>query len=210
MTETSAQAIRILRDPSQFKWYIVPLLLMVIYVYMVEVEKKNFRAVLAGLAFWGMDWFNEIWNALFFHFSGTAPVWGAPKDTAYLILIGLNIEICFMFLIMGIVATKILPEDRHIKIFGINNRLFHAVSNSILCVMVEIILNAGGWLTWEHSWWSPSMPFFIFLFGYFPFFAVCYYVYDLDSIKKQSAVTGGIILFDLVCISVFGLCLGWI
>lgn len=210
MTETSAQALRILRDPSQFKWYVIPLLLVVIYIYMVEVEKKNWKAVFAGLSFWGMDWFNEIWNSLFFHFSKTAPVWGAPRDTAYLILIGLNIEICFMFLIMGIVATKILPQDRHEKILGINNRLFYSVTNSILCVMVEIVLNLGGWLTWEHSWWSVSMPFLVFIIGYFPFFAVCYYVYDLETPKKQAVVTGSILVFDLVCIAVFGLWLGWL
>ena len=211
MTEASIQAMKILRDPSQFKWYVIPLLLVVIYVYMIEAEKKNWKAVFAGLSFWGMDWFNEIWNALFFHFNGKAPVWGAPAgDTAFLILIGLNIEICFMFLIMGIVATKILPYDRNLKILGINNRLFFAGINSILCVIVEIILNLGGWLTWEHSWWSISMPVLVFLIGYLPFYAVCYYVYDLDSTKKQAVATSGILIFDLLCIIIFGPVLGWL
>jgi hypothetical protein len=40
-------------------------------------------------------------------------------DTAYLILIGLNIEIRFMFAIMGVAATLALPEDRKIKILGV-------------------------------------------------------------------------------------------
>lgn len=210
MSQNSLQALSILRDPSQFKWYVIPLFLIVIYVYMVEIEKKNWKAVFAGLSFWGMDWFNEIWNALFFYFNKTAPVWGAPKDTAFLILIGLNIEISFMFLIMGIVATKVLPADRNIKILGVNNRLFYAVLNSILCVIVEIVLNLAGWLTWEHSWWSVSMPFLIFIFGYFPFFAVSYFVYDLGSIKKQAVVTFGILLFDIACLVVFGPVLHWI
>jgi hypothetical protein len=30
-----------------------------------------------------MDWFNEIWNALVFHLTHYAPVWGAPGRTAY-------------------------------------------------------------------------------------------------------------------------------
>lgn len=210
MTESSIQALKILRDPSQFKWYVVPLLLVVIYIYMVEVEKKNWKAILAGLSFWGMDWFNEIWNALFFHFTGYSPVWGAPGSTAYLILIGLNIEICFMFLIMGIVATKILPDDKNLKIFGINNRLFYAVANSILCVFVEILLNLGGWLTWDYPWWSVSMPFLVFLIGYFPFYAVCYKVYDIDDTRTQAMVAGGILLFDAICLIVFGPVLGWI
>ena len=100
------------RSPyTQFQWYVIPLLAFTLYIYAVEVERKNLNAVFAGLAFWGMDWFNEIWNALVFHFSGFAPVWGAPGDTAFLILIGLNIEICFMFATAGVVFAKILPDD---------------------------------------------------------------------------------------------------
>ena len=97
MTDAAQSALSILRDPAQFKWYVIPLLALVFYVYTVEVEKKNWSLVLAGLAFWGMDWFNEIWNSLVFHFTGYAPVWGAPGgNTAFLLLIGLNIEICFI------------------------------------------------------------------------------------------------------------------
>lgn len=210
MTEYSAMALKILRDPTQFKWYVIPLFLVVIYIYVSEIEKKNWKAVFAALSFWGMDWFNEIWNGLVFHFTGHAPVWGAPGDTAYLILIGLNIEICFMFLIMGIVATKILPENKDLKILGINNRLFYAIVNSVMCVVVEIILNIGGWLTWEYSWWSVSMPFLVFLVGYFPFFTVCYKVYDIKNTKIQAMVTGGILLFDAFCLLVFGPVLGWL
>ena len=61
---------------------------LVVYIYAVEVERKNWNLFFAGLAFWGMDWFNEIWNGLVFHFNGYAPVWGAPGKNAYLILIG--------------------------------------------------------------------------------------------------------------------------
>lgn len=210
MTESSVQALSILRDTAQFKWYIIPFLLIVIYIYAVEVSQKNWKVVLAGLAFWGMDWFNEIWNALVFHFNQFAPVWGAPKDTAFLILIGLNIEITFMFLIMGVVATKLLPADKKMKIFGIPNRVVFAVVNSIFCVIVEIILNAGGWLTWEYSWWQPTFPFILFLIGYLPFFVVAYIVHDLSTTKKQVIVTGSILLFDLICFLVFSVGLKWI
>ena len=106
MSEAAQQALSILRDPAQFKWYVIPLLAFVFYVYVVETEKKNWSLVLAGLAFWGMDWFNEIWNSLVFHFTGYAPVWGAPGNTAFLLLIGLNIEICFMFAVSGVIWTK--------------------------------------------------------------------------------------------------------
>lgn len=210
MTVSSAQALSILRDTTQFKWYIIPLFLVVIYIYAVEVQQKNWKVIFAGLAFWGMDWFNEIWNSLVFHFTQFAPVWGAPQDTAYLILIGLNIEITFMFLIMGVVAAKTLPADKKMKIFGLPNRVVFAIVSSIFCCLVEIILNAGGWLTWEYSWWQPNFPFILFLIGYLPFYVVCYIVHDLSTTKKQAIATASILGFDLLCLIVFGAWLKWI
>ena len=126
-TESSLEALRILRDGAQFQWYVIPLFALVVYVYAVEIERKNWNLVLAGLAYWGMDWFNEIWNGLVFHFTQYAPVWGAPGDTAFLLLIGLNIEICFMFAIAGIAFGKMLPPDKKLRILGIPNRLVIAV-----------------------------------------------------------------------------------
>jgi len=87
-TDASIDALQILRDGSQFQWYVIPLFALVVYVYAAEVEKRNWSLVFAGLAFWGMDWFNEIWNGLVFHFTQYAPVWGAPGKTAYLVLFG--------------------------------------------------------------------------------------------------------------------------
>ena len=98
------------------------------YVYAVEVERRNWSLVFAGLAFWGMDWFNEIWNGLVFHFTNYAPVWGAPGKTAFLLLIGLNIEICFMFAIAGVTFSKMLPADKKLKVLGIPNRLVFAIT----------------------------------------------------------------------------------
>ena len=77
MSESAAQALSILRDPTHFQWYIIPLLVIVIYMYNVEIGKQNWHVVFAGLALWSMDWFNEIWNSLVFHFSHYAPVWAA-------------------------------------------------------------------------------------------------------------------------------------
>ena len=208
MTENARLALDILRDGSQFKWYVIPLLAFVFYVYTVEVQKKNYSLVFAGLAYWGMDWFNEIWNSLVFHFTGYAPVWGAPGDTAYLILIGLNIEITFMFAVSGIIWTKMLPPDKSTKILGIPNRWFFAVLGSIFCVIIECVLNSVGALTWDFSFWNIHAPWLIFLIGYLPFFLVAFWVYDMESIKKKAAVVGGILGFDLLCLIVF-INLGW-
>ena len=142
-TDFALQALAILRDPSQFQWYVIPLFALVVYVYAVEVERQNWDLVFAGFAFWGMDWFNEIWNGLVFHFTNYAPVWGAPGSTAFLILIGLNIEIMFMFSIAGVVFSKMLPKDKNLNVLGVPNRLLFAITGSAFCVFVEILLNGG-------------------------------------------------------------------
>ena len=210
MTPFAQQAQSILRDPAQFQWYVIPLLALVLYVYAVEIERRAWNVVFAGLAFWGMDWFNEIWNALVFHFTQVAPVWGAPKDTAFLILIGLNIEICFMFAIAGIAFSKTLPADPRARVLGLPNRLFFALAGSLFCVGVEILLNAVGALTWEWPWWSARAPWLILLVGYIPFFLVAFWVHDMPSVRRQAGVVGVIFAFDITCLLGFGAALGWI
>lgn len=209
-TESAGEALKILRDPSQFQWYIIPLLAIAIFVYSNEIEKKNWNTIFAGLAFWGMDWFNEIWNALVFHFTNHAPVWGAPGKTAFLILIGLNIEICFMFSIAGVAMSKMLIMDKKAKVLGIPNRLFFAVLGSAFCVFVECVLNAVGRLTWDYPWWSIRVPWLVFIIGYMPFFLVSYYVYDLKTVKSKIAVVGTIYTVVISSLIIFGVILKWI
>ena len=199
-----------MRDGSQFNWYVIPLFAFVVYVYAVEIERRNWSLVFAGLAFWGMDWFNEIWNSLVLHFSGYAPVWGAPGQTAYLILIGLNIEIMFMFAIAGIGFGKMLLPDKKTKILGIPNRLFIAIAGSAFCVFVEVLLNAIGALTWDYPWWSAGAPWLIFLFGYLHFFLVGFWVHDMQSVRKKAITVGAIFGFDILLILIFGVMLKWI
>ena len=209
-TDAALRASQILRDGSQFQWHVIPLLMLVLYVYSVEIERKNWNLVVAGLAFWAMDWFNEIWNGLVFHFTQYAPVWGAPGSTAYLILIGLNIEICFMFACAGIVVAKTLPADRNLKIFGLPNRWFIAVCGSVFCVIVELFLNAAGALTWDYWWWNRRAPWLILVFGYLTFFVVSFWVYDMPSVRRKALAVGAIFAFDAVCLVVFAGMLKWI
>ncbi len=209
-TASAAEALKILRDGSVFQWYVITLFALVVYVYAVEIERKNWNLVFAGLAYWGMDWFNEIWNGLVFHFTRYAPVWGAPGKTAYLILIGLNIEICFMFAVAGISFGKLLPAEKNLRIIGLPNRLVLAVVNSLFCVFVEILLNRIGALTWDYSWWGASAPWLIILIGYLPFFLVSFWVHDMDRFRKQALVVGGILGLDLAALLLFGAWLHWI
>lgn len=209
-TESARQALEILRDGSTFQWYVIPLFALVVYVYANEIQQKHWHVVFAGLAFWGMDWFNEIWNSLVFHFTGYAPVWGAPGGTAYLILIGLNIEISMMFAIAGIGFSKMLPMDKDLKIMGLPNRWFIAIIGSAFCVFVEVLLNAIGALTWDYPWWNARSPWLIFLFGYLHFFIVSFWVHDMQSMRSKWIALGVIYGVDAVAILLFGVVLGWL
>ncbi|MBN2758311.1 MAG: hypothetical protein JXR51_14150 [Bacteroidales bacterium] len=209
LTDFTKQALSILRDPSTLQWYVIPLLALTFYVYANEIERKNWSLILAGLAFWGMDWINEIINSLILHFTEFAPLWCAPGKTAYLILVGLNIEIAFMFSIAGIVWTKMLPDDKNLKILGINNRLFIAIAGSIFSVFTEVLLNLADMLTWEYSWWNIKAPWLIILFGYMTFFIVAFWVYDMKTIKQKIISVATIYTIMIISALVFG-SLGWI
>jgi hypothetical protein len=210
MTDSASRALAILRDGGQFQWYVIPLLAFAFYIYTTETEKRNWNLVLAGLAFWGMDWFNEIWNALVMHFTGYAPVWAAPGKTAYLILIGLNIEIMFMFAVAGIVWGKMLLPDKKAKILGLPNRWFVALAGSAFCVFVEYLLNGVGALTWDYPWWNRGAPWLIFIFGYLTFFIVAFWVHDMKTLKAKLTAVGTIWAVVIISLILFIPVLHWI
>ncbi len=207
---SAAQAQALVRDASHFQWYVIPFLLIVIYFYNEQAREKRWNVVLAALAFWLMDWINEIWNALLFHFSGFAPAWATPGGSAYVILIGLNIEICFMFAVMGLLAVRMLPADPRLKIAGINNRWLLACVNSVLCVIVELWLNHIGALTWEWRGWNAGAPYLIWLVGYMPFYVVAYWVHDMPSTRRQVVVVASLAGMVLAGLGLFAGVLGWI
>ncbi|PHV05796.1 hypothetical protein CSQ96_18985 [Janthinobacterium sp. BJB412] len=207
---SAAQAQALVRNSAHFQWYVIPLLLMVFYAYGEQAAAKRWNVVLAGMAFWLMDWINEIWNGLLFHFSGFAPAWGTPGSSAYVILIGLNIEICFMFAMMGLFAARTLPADRHLRILGINNRWLLAGANSVLCVFVELWLNSIGALTWEWRGWNAGAPYLVWLVGYVPFFAVAYWVHDMPQRGRQVGVVAVLAGLVAAALLLFAGVLKWI
>lgn len=208
-TAFAAKAASLVRDPSHFQWYVIPFLFLVVYVYSCEVERRNWSAILGGLTFFGLDWINEIANGLLFHFTQFAPAWATPGGSAYVILIGLNIEIMFMFSIFGIVFIKQLPADRNMKILGVPNRIFIGLIAAGLCVFIEYLLNSIDALTWEWPWWNRQSPWLIFLFGYFYWFVIGFAVYDTPKMSTKLAVVGSIWAVVLVSLAVF-IPLGWI
>jgi hypothetical protein len=210
MTPASLEALSHLRDPADLQWYVVALLAIAIYIYAVEVERRNWNLVFCGLAFWGMDWLNEIANGLFLKGTGHSALWTAPGDSAYLIFVGLNIEICFMFAIAGIGLAKMLPADKKMKILGMNNRLFFGLVNSIFCVGVEIFLNKADMLIWEYSFWSVPHVWLIVPFGYLHFNLVAFWVHDMETVRSKVIAVGVIFGIAAMSILIFGVGLGWL
>ena len=67
-TDSALQALSILRNGSLFQWYVIPLFVLAVYVYAVEIERQSWSMLFAGLAFWGMDWFPDLERSRFsFH-----------------------------------------------------------------------------------------------------------------------------------------------
>jgi hypothetical protein len=209
-TQATEKALRLLRNPHYFQWYLIPLLALLIYVYAVEVERRKWNIILAGLAFWGLEWFFEIINALILHFNKHTAVWTTPGGTAYLPLIGLTIEISMMFAIAGVIFAKVLPEDPKMNILGIPNRWALIVGFSIFCVFVEVILHLWGVLVWEYWWWNWPFVLLIVLVGYMPYFIFATWIHDMPSMKKKITIVSGMYTLDLVCIIVFMAILKWI
>ena len=212
-TDASLEALSKLRQLNpETGWYIIPILAIVLYIYGVEIknarETKNWNTVFAGLTVLGLDLINEIWNALVFAFSNYSAFWTTPSASAYIILIGWNLEIAFMFSIAGITFAKFLPDDKNKKMLGLPNRWAMAIGFSLFCVIVEIFLNWGNYLIWEYVWWNWYNPVLIFLIGYFHFFVGAFYVYDLPELKDKIKVVGIIYGVGIILLCIFGPLLG--
>lgn len=197
------EAMTLLRDKEQFNWYVIPFLLIVIYVYSDEASRKNWSGIVAGIGFFLWDVFNEIWNGLYYKITGYAGPWIANMPTAYQVTIGWNIEIIFNFLLMGIASTKLLPDDKDKTILGINNRHVIAIIMASLCVFVEIILNKIGALVWNYPWWNAKFPFLIFLIGYLPFWEFSFFLYDMEDLNKKIKIISFMGVLLIVAFSIF-------
>jgi len=204
------EALRLLRDPSQFRWYAIPLLGLAVYAYAAEIERRNWSTVLAGVAFWSVDWMNETVNALVLHFTGRAAIWTATGPTAFQILVGLNLEIAFLFSTAGIVFAKLLPRDPAERWLGLPNRWLLVAGFSAFSVLVEVFLHRTGTFHWYYSWWNESQPWLIFLFGYATFYAAAAWVHDLPTLRAKLRVTGALAGVAAAGLVLFGPILGWL
>jgi len=213
MTQATIQALQGLRDVSMIKWYVIPLLAIVFYIYTREMKEArtsgNWNAIFAGLTIFGVDFFNETWNGWVMHLTQRSAVWTTPGDTALRTMVGWNIEIMFMFSILGIIFYHTLT-GKNIKILGIPEQWFWAIGYSAFCVFVECLLNVGGHLVWEYEYWRLSFKgvWLIFLFGYFHFFFFANIVIGLSTIKKKIIAVGIIyavpIIMNIIALGFLG------
>jgi len=114
-----------------------------------------------------------------------------------------------MFAVAGVSFSKLLPEDPRERIFGVPNRWVHASAMAAFCVLVEIVLNQAGALTWEYPWWSARFPLLVWLLGYMPFFVVAFWVHDMPTVRRQARTVGALLGGVITVMIVFG-SLGWI
>ncbi|MHA1647901.1 MAG: hypothetical protein ACTSVL_10045 [Promethearchaeota archaeon] len=202
--EVTQQALAILRKGDNFQWYVIFMLVVAMYVYFTEIGKKNWKVVAAGLMLYGIHWFVEIINALIQHFSGHA-LWTCPTGTAYLILIGVGVELSLMFSIAGVAVAKMLPEDPKKKVLGIPNRLFYGIFNAAFASILEIFLVKTPVFAWVYPWWGAIT---VFILVYIPFFCGATYAYDWKP-RTQKIVIGSIWALDLIMLVIF-IAIGWI
>lgn len=203
--EATAAALGILRDSAMFQWYVIPLLAFVVYIYVNEIQHKNWDVVAAGLALYTVHWFFEILNALIQHFSGHA-LWTVPAGTAFLLLIGVGVEISLMFSVAGLIMSKLLPADPKLKILGVNNRLLFTLVNAAFFAIVEIFLVQTPTFVWVYPWWGALS---VFALVYIPFFAAAFYVHDWPR-RQQVKFIGSLSVIDGLLLVVFAGILHWI
>jgi hypothetical protein len=203
--DATQQALDLLRSGEPFQWYVITLLALVIYVYANEASKKNWKGIAAGLALYSVHWFYEILNGLIQHFSGHA-LWTVPTGTAFLLLIGVGVELSLMFAIAGLVMSKLLPPDPKMKILGVPNRLLFAIGNAAFFAIFEIFLAKTPAFVWVYPWWG-ALP--VFITVYIPFFLAAFYCYDWPA-RRQVRFIGTMFAIDAVMLVVFAGLLGWI
>ncbi len=203
--KATTQALAILRSGENFQWYVIPLLAAVMYIYLNEISNQNWKGVAAGLALYMTHWFFEILNALIQHFSGHA-LWTVPTGTAFLLLVGVGVELSLMFSVAGLILSKLLPADPRAKLLGINNRLVFAVGNAAFFAIFEIFLAKTPAFVWVYPWWG-AIP--VFITVYIPFFLAAFNCYDWKPAVQRRFI-GGLAALNAGMLIVFAGILRWI
>lgn len=208
MTEAAMQTLAILRDTEHFQPYIILYIPFLLYVYTVEIEKKAWDNVLLGLIFSAAVFLPEFINGLILHFTQYAGLWMTPKSSAFVIMIGVNIEITLMFCTAGIIFAKLLSMDKNVAILGIPNRIFIPLAMGVFCIIVEVILNRFGLLVWEYKYWSWPHVEFILIAYTAPFF-LAVWVHDNMRLKSKAVLFFSLLAVNVILWVIFVHLLKW-
>ena len=176
------QAMTQVRSVDHFDWTFIAILACVfIGVYVPHLKERKWDAIGAALGLYGIHWLCEITNALIAHFTGYG-LWNVSQDsTSFILLIGVSWELSMMFSIAGF-SIELMPEDKHAKLFGINNRILYVISMSLGFGLFEIFLSNTSSFHWVYHWWG-FLP--VWLLVYVPFFIAAVLGYDLKGKAKK-------------------------
>ncbi len=192
------------RSTDNFNWTFIALLALVfIGVYIPHIREKRWNAVAAALALYGVHWLYEILNAVICYIFGY-PLWTVtPESTSWIILIGVCWELSLMFSVAGFTA-ELLPEDKNMKILGINNRWFFAIGSALGFSLFEIFLAGTPSFVWVYKWWG-ALP--VFVTVYIPFFLAAYLIYDapVKTQKRFLITVWGLVALLLVTLIPLGI-----
>ena len=190
-----------IRSTDNFNWTFIALFAIVVYIYFTEIKKKNYKGVVAALSLYGVHWLYEIVNAIIGSASGYALWTVSANSTSFILLIGVSWELSMMFSIAGLAMSKLLPDDPHKKIWGINNRVLFAVANAAFFAIFEMFLAGTPAFIWVYPWWG-ALP--VFITTYIPFFLAAFLVPD-RKVKTQQIFLATV--WSLVFVLLIGLAL---
>ena len=185
----------VVRSTENFNWTFIFILAVVFYVYWSEFNNKNYDAIYAGFALYGVHWLYEIGNAVIAHFAGY-PLWSVSNaSTTFILLIGVCWELSMMFSIAGMISYKMLPADPNARYFakdgkgGISAKLAGTISMALLFALVESFLagTSNHSFIWVYPWWGV-LP--VFITTYIPFFLASNYVPDWEPSKRTRFLVG--------------------
>jgi hypothetical protein len=196
--DAAERAREAVRSVGNFNWTFIALLTFVVYIYATEIQRKNYKAVAAGLALYMVHWFYEIINALICAATGYALWTVSPESTSLILLVGVSWELSMMFAVAGLIMSKLLPDDPKKKILGVNNRILFAVGNAAFFSAVEIFLASTPAFIWVYPWWG-AIP--VFLTTYIPFFLAAFLVPDTKP-RTQRIFIGGLAAVNVILLAV--------
>ena len=146
------------KGKKTFQWNIITLLACVFYVYSQIAASSNWKLLLMCFSYWAIETIFEQLNALVFYFTKKAPLWCTPgHNSAYVIYIGLNIEITFMFGIAAAICGLTLPANHADMYLGIPLNVWIPTGIGVFCLFVETLLNKVDALTWYWPIWNRKM-----------------------------------------------------